>query len=61
MAFSVQPLSRSKKDQYLLQDNGKNIIIKQPSILEAQILYDAIQENIKIIKYLFTNEKSINS
>lgn len=60
MAFSVQPLSHSKKDQYLLQDNGKNIIIKQPSILEAQILYDAIQENIKIIKYLFTNEKSIN-
>ena len=60
MTFSVQPLSCSKKDQHLLQNNGKNIVIRKLSTLEVQILYEVIQENIKVVKQLFTNKVFIS-
>ncbi len=56
MAFNVKPLSRSKKDQHLLQNNSKNIAIRKFSTLELQTLYEVIQENIKVVKQLFKNE-----
>lgn len=54
MNANIQSRSIFKRDQYVLWNNEKNLVIKKPSILEMDILYEAIQENIKTVNDLFT-------
>lgn len=49
LAFSLN----NRKYSLELNNNGKTLIIKQPNILEMQILYTAIMENKKIVNSLF--------
>ena len=55
MTSGSQLISPFKGTQYSLRNNEKILAIKQPSILEIQILYEAIRGNIKIVNNLFTD------
>ena len=55
MTANIQSRSNFKRGQYLLRNNGNNLVINKPGILEIQLLYQAIRENIKVVNNLFTN------
>lgn len=56
MSLNIPIELHAKDNQYLLNNNGKTLAIKQFSISEMQRLYEAIQSNIKIVNNLFAHQ-----
>lgn len=60
MSSGVKVIPSIPRKKYLLHNNHNNLVVKQLTILEIQVLYDAIKENIKVVNGLFTNDDNIN-
>ncbi len=58
MTSNVRTLYKAQKDPYLLQNNGRKLVINQPNVLETLLLYEAIKENMKLVSNLFTDTKT---
>jgi hypothetical protein len=44
---------------YLINNNGKQLFIKQPNIMELNVLYQAVMANMKMINTIFNCTKKL--
>lgn len=51
--YSSKIVTNPINNGYLLNNNGKNLFIKQPNIMEVKALYEAIMANKKIVYEVF--------
>ena len=49
----AQRVTRSTSNGYLINNNGKPLFIKQPNIIELNVLYQAVMGNIKMVNTIF--------
>jgi len=56
MNFNTSRELSAKNNQYLLDNHSTGLAIKKLSILELQALYEAIQDNIKVVNAVFGSE-----
>jgi len=49
----LQRITRSTSNGCLINNNGKQLFIKQPNIMELNVLYQAVMGNIKMVNTIF--------
>ena len=51
--YSSKIVTNPINNGYLLHNNGQNLFIKQPNIMEVKVLYEAIMANKKTVYEIF--------
>ena len=54
-------ITRSINNGCLINNNGKPLFIKQPHLVELNILYQAMMTNMKTVTTIFSCFKKINN
>jgi len=49
----LQKVTRSTSNGCLIHNNGKALFIKQPNVMELNLLYQAVMANIKMVDAIF--------